>query len=892
MQSLYARCVCWCVYLAVATLAWAQAPALRGRVSDPSGSSVPGADVRARLNGGREVRAQTNENGEFQLVNLSPGTYSVRVLSKGFAIFEMQGLDVKGPMKFDAQLVLATEAQVLQVEEEINKVSTSSESNVGALVLKDEDLKVLSDDPDQLANELQALAGPGAGPNGGQIFIDGFTGGRLPPKSAIREIRVNQNPYSAEYDRIGFGRIEILTKPGADKFRGELGFNFGDGIFNSRNPFATNKAPFQSRMVSGRVSGPVTKKSSFSFDIERRDVDENAVIRGTQLDASLLPTPFGQSIVTPNQRTGINPRFDLALNDRNTLVARYSFSDIGNQNQGIGQFSLPSRAYNSADREHTLQLTETAVLSSRAINETRFQYQRSHIQQTIPTSSQGLVAVDVLDSFSNGGPTIGNSYNTNNGIETSNITSLTMGAHSIKVGGRVRFSSLNDYSQSNFNGTFTFFGGRGPVLDASNLPTGATTDLTSLERYRRTLLFASLPPAQIRALGGGASQYSLSKGTGLAALDQMDVGIFVTDDWRVRPNLTLGVGLRYENQTNISSNNNFAPRFSVAWGVDGGKTKAAKTVLRIGSGLFYDRVAQNLSLQQLRYNGVTQVTYLIQNPDFFGRPITDADLGTNVNKQTFRYLASDIRTPYLLQTSVGIDRQLPKNTSVAVNYIFSRGIHNLRAVNLNAPINGVEPLPGRGFQYYYESNGFSRQNQIMANFNTRFNRSVFMFGMYMFGHNRADTDSSGSFPANTYDLTQEYGRSGFDIRHRFISGGSLTAKYGFSLSPFIIASTGGPFNITTGSDNNGDGQFNDRPSFAATGATGLGIRSTPWGTFNLNPRPGETLIPRNYGQAPGAFTINLRLGKTFGFGSKSEAALVAQAVGWEVAAVCAAVAAP
>ena len=160
---------------------------------------------------------------------------------------------------------------------------------------------------------------------------------------------------------------------------------------------------------------------------------------------------------------------------------------------------------------------------------------------------------------------------------------------------------------------------------------------------------------------------------------------------------------------------------------------------------------------------------------------------------------------------MGIDRQLPKNTSVAINYVFSRGVHNLRAVNLNAPINGVEPYPGQGFRYFYESTGFSRQNQLMVNYNTRFSRNIFMFGMYMYGHNRSDTDGSGSFPANTYDFSTEYGRSGFDIRHRFITGGSYTAKYGFSIAPFIIANTGGPFNITTGRDNNSDGQFNDRP---------------------------------------------------------------------------------
>ncbi|MBY0506367.1 MAG: carboxypeptidase regulatory-like domain-containing protein [Bryobacteraceae bacterium] len=872
MQGLYSRCVYFCLYLALATLTWAQAPALRGKVTDPSGSFVPGAEVRARLNGGREVRTQTNENGDFQLLNLTPGSYSVRVLSKGFAIFEVQNVNVSAPMKLDAQLVLATEAQILQVEEEINKVSTDAQNNVGALVLKGEDLQVLSDDPDQLANELQALAGPGAGPNGGQIFIDGFTGGRLPPKSAIREIRVNQNPYSAEFDRIGFGRIEILTKPGADKFRGDIGFNFGDGIFNSRNPFAANKAPFQSRNFNGRISGPVNKKASFSFDVERRDVDENAVINATTLSAALVPTPLQLSVVTPNKRTGINPRFDLALNDRNTLVTRYSLSDISNENQGIGQFSLQSRAFNSTDREHSLQMTETAILSARAINETRFQFQRNRIRQF---GDNGLPAIDVQDSFNGGGAQIGTANNTTNGIELSNFTSLTLGAHAVKVGGRVRYNALTDINKNNFGGTFTFTGGAGPVLDANNAPTGATAFLTSLEKYRRTLLFQAqgLNGAQIRALGGGAGQFSLVGGVPEADISQTDIGIFITDDWRVRPNLTVGLGLRYENQTNVSSNNNIAPRISVAWGVDGGKNKAAKTVLRIGTGLFYDRVAQNLSLQQLRFNGSNQLQYLVPNPNFFPTIPSLSSLGGNLTTQTVRRLASDIRTPYLMQTSVGIDRQLPKNTAVAINYVFSRGVHNLRARNINAPLpNGTQPFGNIGNLYQFESTGFSRQNQLIANFNTRFSPKVFLFGVYILGYNRGDTDGTGSFPAFTYDVRNEYGRSGFDQRQRVILGGSITAKYAISLSPFIIASAGGPFNITTGRDNNGDSLFTDRPSFAAPGATGTNIRTTPWGTFNLNPQPGETIIPRNFGQAPGAFTINLRVGKTIGFGSKGEAA--------------------
>ena len=146
------------------------------------------------------------------------------------------------------------------------------DNNATALVLRGEDLAALPDDPDDLADALQALAGPGAGPNGGSIYIDGFSGGQLPPKESIREIRINQNPFSAEYDRLGFGRIEILTRPGTDQVRGGFGFNDSDGVFNSRNPFATNKPDYSNRNFGGNIGGPISKRASFFLDFQRRDI--------------------------------------------------------------------------------------------------------------------------------------------------------------------------------------------------------------------------------------------------------------------------------------------------------------------------------------------------------------------------------------------------------------------------------------------------------------------------------------------------------------------------------------------------------------------------------------------------------------------------------------------
>ena len=243
------------------------------------------------------------------------------------------------------QLVLAAEKQEITVaEQSATALSVEPDNNATALVLRGEDLAALPDDPDDLSDALQALAGPGAGPNGGSIYIDGFSGGQLPPKESIREIRINQNPFSAEYDRLGFGRIEILTKPGSDKFRGSLGFNDSDGVFNSRNPFSTNKPDFSSRMFSGNIGGPLGKRASFFFDFNRRQITDNALVNAVYVDpdTSAADHAYQQAVVTPNTRTTIAPRFDYQLSTNNTLVARFEYGWNSRENQGIGGYRLPA----------------------------------------------------------------------------------------------------------------------------------------------------------------------------------------------------------------------------------------------------------------------------------------------------------------------------------------------------------------------------------------------------------------------------------------------------------------------------------------------------------------------------------------------------------------------
>lgn len=912
------RSLCLLLLLAFAStihvaLAQQAAGTLHGTVTDEFGGVIIGATVTATDQSGAPKTATTNDDGAYTINGLAPGRYAVRVEATGFAVFENAEVDVAGGRRAvaDARLSVTIEEQKVTVASE-TPVSTEPENNADQVVLRGQDLDALPDDPDELAAALQALAGPSAGPNGGQIYIDGFTGGRLPPKESIREIRINQNPFSAENDQPAGGRIDIFTKPGTDKIRGQGFFNFNDESLNSRNPFASNRPSFQFRQFGGNLSGPIVKKkASFFLDFERRETDDNELIVATILDPSLNIVGFNQAVLTPRRNTTFSPRLDYQLNQKNTLVARYTYSHSVSINNGIGGFSLPERAFNAANTQQTFQLTETAVLTPTIINETRFQYIRGRSEQdgnnTIPSRN-------VLDAFTGGGSQVGLASNKEDRWELQNYTSWVWGAHhSLKAGGRLRGVHISDISPNNFGGAFTFSGGLVPLLDASNnivldangkpIP----VQLTSIERYQRTLRLQQqgFSALQIRALGGGASQFRIASGDPLASVSQVDYGFFIQDDWRVRPNLTLNLGLRYEGQTNIGSSLNFAPRLAFAWspGSGGASGRPPKTVIRGGLGIFYNRFNESSTLQASRFNGVNQQQFIVSEQPLFVQvpgsspavfqyvqPTTLSPLDTFPNVPTSGLtsvgriqwrVADDLQAPVVYTAGLQMERQLPKNTTMFVGFFDFRIQHVIRARDINAPLpqflNGtppsiVRPLGNIGEVYQYESSGNYNMRQLFIGFNNRLSRNFSFFSSYVLAKIKNDTDGQGGslFPANSYDLSGEYGRAAFDIRHRFTFAGNINLPWGgVSLAPFIIATSGRPFNITTGRDINGDRLFTERPSFAPQNAdcNSPNIRCTPFGNFNLTPAPGEALIPRNFGQGPGFFSVNMRVSRTWSFGS-------------------------
>ncbi len=866
---------------------------LRGVVLDESGALVPGARVTISKASG-PVRTVTSSNdGNYAILGLAPGKYTVAATSPGLVQFQPASVDIgSGTTTLQLQLRVAAEKQEVTVQENSGpSVSVDSSNNAGALVLRGADLDALSDDPDDLEADLQALAGPAAGPNGGQIYIDGFTGGTLPSKDSIREIRINQNPFSAEYDRLGFGRIEILTKPGTDKFRGNINANFGDDIFNSRNPYAAQKAPFLLREFGGSLSGAINKRTSFFVDIFDRDINNGNIINAVVLDPNTLAiTPFNTVFEAPQNRLRISPRIDYQLNTNNTLTFRYGYTRNDVQAQGIGNLNLLSRAANSLNTDHNIQATETAVLNSRIINETRFQFFH---QVNDRMAVNNVPSLSVQSSFNGGGSQIGHSNSSQNHYEFQNYTTVVSGAHSWKFGVRVRAVSTADLSPSNFGGAYSFGGGYAPVLDANfqpvvagivcdpKNPSPACQNITSIERYQRTLVFQQqgLSAAQIRLLGGGATQFSINSGNPFADVSQVDIGAFIGDDWRVKPNLTLSLGLRYETQTNIHDWRDWAPRIGFAWAPGQSKNNPRpKTVLRGGFGIFYDRFGENGILNAERFNGINQLSYVVSNPDFFPLIPPISQIAQFAQTGTIQIIDKNLRAPYIIQSAIGIERQLPLNTTVAVNYTNSHGVHEFRSENINSPLlgtytgirgSGVFPFPGQGPIFQMESSGIYNQNQLITNVNSRVNNKISLNGFYMYGRAYSTADGLGSFPANPYSMAGEYAPAGNDIRHRAFIGGSIATIWDLRLAPFITMNSGAPFNITTGQDIYGDTLFNSRPGIA-TDPNKPGVVKTPYGLLDPNPAPGEQILARNFGRGPGNFSVNMRVAKTFGFGSVRE----------------------
>jgi hypothetical protein len=881
--------------------------AIKGTVTDQLDSLVVNATIVIKDVQGKERTIVTDSSGSYEFRLLPPGNYVLKVSAVGFTVREEKKVVVKAGAATTLDLQLSIEALEQSVTVDNKGISTDSDRNGDAMVLRGRELEALPNDPDALASALQAMAGPTQGENAPQITVDGFSNGKIPPKEAIREVRINQNPYSAENEYPGWGGIEIYTQPGSEKFHGGVSFNFNDESLNSRNPFALRRAPYQQRGLNGSLTGPIIpKRASFAFYFGRYASEGNSVINATILDpVTLKPALFNQTLVTPQTSTYFNLRGDLKVNKKHTLVANFDYGRFFQNLQGVGGFTLPSRTYRGRRNSYNLQVTETAIINEKTINETRLQIGHNLFHQN---ADSALPALNVAESFSGGGAQIGSASNQQDRIELQNFTSWTAGKHFLKIGGRLRNVRLRSISPNNFGGSYTFTGGTGPSLDLNDqiIPGGPAIEISSLERYRRTLVFQrqNLAAAQIRSLGGGATQFSIAGGNPEADVNQSDISFYVQDDWKLRPNFTISPGLRYENQNNIHSNLNFAPRIGFAWSPSSGSKKKMppardikgtttakpaapvkpagpsepKTVIRGGIGIFYSRISEDLILQARRFNGLNQQQFVVTDPavlDLFPAIPQITQLNAFAQPQTRRLIGADLAPNYSLRASVSVEHQLPHKLRLNINYSHNQTLRTMRSLNINAPLagtydpavptSGVRPLGNAsGNILEYLSSGRSINDSINVGVNGTIHKVSFWTNYSLNKTRSSDSGTSGS-SFDPYDFSQEWGRASYDIRHWFYASANYQTHSGFSVNTFIIANSGPPFNITTGHDTNGDTFFTERPAFA-TDLNKPGVIVTPLGAFDPNPASGQRIIPRNFGQGPAFFSVNGGITKVFKFG--------------------------
>ena len=806
----------------------------------------------------------------------------------------------------------------LDIELEEQKVNVDEESGVGSnpgrvgstLVLRKKDLEALPDDQIAFEQTLKQLAGPTLTGGELQVTVNGFSNGRIPPKNAIREVRVNNNLFSAKNSSLNSSGIEIYTNSGSDEFHGDASFRFGDESLNARNPFALKRAPYQSRQFDLSLDGPlVPKRASFSVNASFNSNDTNSVINAITLDPSLLITQLNETFLAPSHSYNLATSVNFNINKKHSLSASY-FHNTSRQNlTGVGGFDLQSRASRSINSFDTLQLSERATLSKRLINETRFQFESSQ------SSQKGLdnsVALIVQDAFSGGGAQANSSFNTKR-FEFQNYTTWERGRHTLEFGGEAHGVWIANITRANFGGTYTFSGGIGPVLDTSNQPlvdiSGniITTELSSIERYRRTLLFSRLnyTPTQIRALGGGASQFSIAGGNPNIEVKQYDIGIFLQDSWSVCDNLSLGLGLRYQNQTNIHSPLNFAPRISIAWsprfsnkssqqnkqkpappatpaaqnGMLGfGRMNRAPLTIRVGFGVFFQRVDENFALETRQFNGITQQQYIVNDPsvlDLFPLAPSIELLSAYALPQTTQDLSLKVQAPYSLTTTITIEKGLPYGFFASVSFNNSRTLHFIRMRNINAPLagtfdstkqnSGVRPLGNTaGNIYQYESSGIIKTNGLTINIRRMFSRNFTFFGTYRLRKSSDNLVSGSGSPFDPYDFSDEFAASNSDVRHGLNFSANYRTPFGFSFNARLGYASGTPLNIITGRDTNGDNFFAERPAYA-TDLSKPGVVITPYGALDPNPLPGARIIQRNLGRGPSVFNLSMGMSKSFVF---------------------------
>jgi hypothetical protein len=814
----------------------AQTGTLRGMVLDPSGAAVPGASIMLTL-GSQAQHAKSGADGHYAFRALIPGDYSVEVVAKGFAPLSMPSITIAAGAgkELNLPLSIAVEQQQVTVEGQNQGISVSADQNASQTVIKGGDLDALSDDPDELQSELQALAGPAAGPNGGQIYIDGFEGGQIPPKSSILEIRVNQNPFSAEFDRIGYGRVEIITKPGSQKLNGMISGFGSTSALNTRNALLTRdeeEPSYYLDAVFGNITGPISKHAAYFFNAFRTERQNQNIVDATNPDD--VASEIIETYPNPLSYLSVNPRVDFMIGQNNMITVRDSFFRTKQTGGGVGTFNLPDQAINSEDIENTLQLGDTMIVNQHLVNETHFQWRRIRNEQAAVMSTP---TVTVEGAFTTGGNSSGDSQDHEDNFELQNYSTATAGKHTLRFGVRLRSYRDANYSTAGSNGTSTY----NTIAEYQNNTPSQYTITNINNRLARALLF--------------------------------DGSLFFEDDWKVNSNLGIGLGLRFEGQNRIHDHADWAPRISLAWSPLRKGNAPAKTVVRAGYGWFYNRFTVPTSffssagapylIQAIHDNGINQTT-IVQN---FDNSDNGADIPAVYSIDPHFHAALD------MQGGIGVDRQIVKGVTGNITYLYTQGVHQYLTDNITAPtfdpvdyeITGTLPAL---YNYQFQSGGVYKQQQLILTTSVRW-KHLGLNGSYTFNDAKSDTAGVTSQPSVAQNPGLDYGRASFGINHRMFLLGTYTAPHGVIFAPLLAAQSGTPYNFTVG-DLTGNNQFNARPTYATVcDTTQQNIVKTQYGCFDADPvGKNEKIVPYDVGTGPANFVLHMRVSKVVGVGPR------------------------
>ena len=837
---------------------------LSGNITDQSSANIPGAAITAA----GIQRVTSDSAGHYALACVPSGQFTMEVSASGF---ETKKVQVR--KRADQPLTLNVQLAIASVQEDVQVNGDSDIDGGGAtMTLNTKAVQGLADDPDDFLRELQVLASEAGGdPTTAMMMVDGFQNpSALPPKNAIASIRINPDLFSAKYRYPPFfgGIIEITTKPGADTFHGGAFFTDSDGIFNATDPFSVTATPAGRRRYGFELGGPIfSKKSGFSLALEKRDINEFNVVNAVTLDPNggLGPNgngvPSQQTVSAPEQLWIASARGDWQVTPSN--VASLSFSaNVNNEgNQGVGGLTIADAGYSSLASEYDLRFHNTQSINTNVLHETHLGYRWRRTEQT-PLSN--TPSVQVAGYFLGGGATNQNLNDRERDLEVDEDMTVMDGKNTVAFGTQSFGIFVHDYDPDTFNGAYVFGGGSAPALDANNNLTGQTTTISALEQYRRALL--NLP-------GGSPTTYQITTGTPLVPLTQWQVNLWAQSTLKLNQHWSLDTGFRYSLQTTPGSFANYNPRLGLAWAPG----KRQTWVFHARAGFFSDPVPQTDAIDVYRLNGILQRQTTIYSPSY-SDPLTP--ISGSIQVATKNLFSPTLVQSKVFNCFVSIEHEVAHQWHASGNFFCGGAYGLIRTVNINAPLvtssDGIAPDPTAALLasrpiapdenlIEYQNSGHISGNAAWFTLGQHSYKRFGLSARYLWRNMKSDTLSNPT-PQSSYSKEGESARRYNWSRNSVTFAGNLILPYQIGATTQFDFSDGVPYNITTGTDNNGDGNFTDRPSYGS--APGPGVYKTPYGLMTTNTVNGD--VPADVGTMPGVVHLDMNLSRTFTLNHKDK----------------------